>query len=764
MSLKLKLVIIFLSISCVPIFFIGRIQYSNNENLVKSLVLEKLSTVASLKQSRAEDLLLIHDLTLLERTASNIELKSNLISFNSSKSSEARRNLINTLEDIRFKTENFKELLLFDTKGIVIASTDVNKVGSDYSKDPIFLKGMQNFNSIIFSSDASGLHQHLSGPVFSDREVIGILSVDYDPIDLVKIFDEYVGLGRSGDSILAVKDASKNTILVGLLRFNESSPSSNPFVSSQNLDSTTDAFIEGTDYKGTEVLALSKYVKSLDATLLVKIDKKEALSPLESFKDPFVAVSIIVIIFIVFISIYLSNQIATPIKNITAAVEEMAQGQLDLEIPVTSKDEVGKLAISFNELARKLRELYAEFERRVSEKTSQLTENVKYLEDSKKAILNILEDFQEEKNIAEKESARTQAMLESIGDGVVVIDENGKILLINEPAKELINISNVDPIGANYFDLFVATDEKGNVIPIEERPMEKTLKSGEKFVSSILYYIRSDKSRVPVATTVAPIFLGEKAFGVIAIFRDITKERDIDRMKTEFISLASHQLRTPLSAMKWFAEMLLEGDAGKLNKEQKEFINNINDSNERMIKLVDSLLNISRIESGRIVIEPVPTDINSLIEKCLKELKPQMDSKKIHFVFSANEDLSKAVVDPKLIGEVYSNLLSNSIKYTPEGGEISVIISKKDDEIISQISDTGYGIPKKDKDKIFEKFYRGENIVAVATDGNGLGLYLVKSIIESSGGRIWFESEEHKGTTFWFALPINGKTVHNKGN
>lgn len=377
-------------------------------------------------------------------------------------------------------------------------------------------------------------------------------------------------------------------------------------------------------------------------------------------------------------------------------------------------------------------------------------------ENNAESLLMVQEELNIKNNDLQIANAKNQTILDSIGDGVIVINDKGEITFSNKQVEMLLGWNDTDLLGKLIFHAIQLKNEKGEEIPINDYPIRNAIYKRQKMVNNTLSYLKKDGSLLACATTASPIVISEVVIGGVIVFRDVSKEREVDRMKTEFISLASHQLRTPLSAMKWFSEMLIDGDVGTITDEQKEVVQNIYDSNERMIDLVNTLLNISRIESGRIIIDPKPTNLKKLVDEVVLELQPKLQAKKHSLAVSLHETMPEIVTDPKLIRHVYMNLLTNAIKYTPEGGQIIVMISKSGNEIISQISDNGFGIPKEQEDKVFTKFFRAKNIVGVETDGTGLGLYLTKAIVESSGGKIWFESEVGKGTTFWFVLPLNG--------
>jgi PAS domain S-box-containing protein len=419
-------------------------------------------------------------------------------------------------------------------------------------------------------------------------------------------------------------------------------------------------------------------------------------------------------LFAIIVGLSIAISVSRNVNKLKIGSAKLAGGDFSSQIEVSSHDELGELAVAFNKMSASLRSSY----RRLA---------------------------------LEKE--RDETLLESMNEGMVALDEQGKIVLINSVAVDMFGL---DPKATNvsFAEKVSLLSQQGKDVSPEMLP-SNTLTTGE--VVEEVYMLKNEgEHKVLVNISASPIKLEERVAGAILVIRDVTKEREVDRMKTEFISLASHQLRTPLSAIKWFSEMLLNGDAGELKPEQKDFTKNISDSTDRMVDLVNSLLNISRIESGRIIVDPKPTDLKELIGGIVNDLKAKTEERQQTLIISVHSELPKINLDSRLIGQVYLNLLTNAVKYTPKNGEISVTVSKKGNDVISQVTDNGYGIPKSQQGRVFEKFFRAENVAKFETDGTGLGLYLIKAVVESSGGKIWFESEEGKGTSFWFTLPLSG--------
>lgn len=344
--------------------------------------------------------------------------------------------------------------------------------------------------------------------------------------------------------------------------------------------------------------------------------------------------------------------------------------------------------------------------------------------------------------------------VDGVSDLVVITDGTGHILYMNDAAVKATGYSREEAIGKTPGLWGMQMDKEFYL------KFWKTIKIEKKSFWGELKNRRKDGEFYEVELRVWPI-LNENSDIVfyVGIERDITKTKALEKMKLEFISLASHQLRTPLSAVKWFSKMLIDGEAGKLTKTQKEYVDKVYESNEREIHLINSLLNVSRIDSGKIAVRNRPTNMRDLIQSVVGDVEVGLSDQKRKIDLHVDDNIPVMDIDPDLIRHAYQNIITNAVRYTKENGKVSILVDVKNGELVTKISDDGIGIPKAEQERIFEKFFRATNALKKETDGNGLGLYLAKTVIESSGGKIWFESSEGNGTTFWFTLPIKKDIV-----
>ena len=370
-------------------------------------------------------------------------------------------------------------------------------------------------------------------------------------------------------------------------------------------------------------------------------------------------------------------------------------------------------------------------------------EGIKEIKEERSALLNMLEDIDEARQKVEEEKKKTDAIITNFTEGLLSFDQNGILSLINPQAISFLKVRRKNVIGKSIEEL----EKEPSFAPLIEvlgKDMRAVFRKEVKVNEDLVFEVSS-----------IPMMEAEKDLGVLVIIHDISREKMIEKIKTEFVSLAAHQLRTPLSAIKWTLKMLLDGDLGVINEEQKEFINKTYQSNERMINLINDLLDVARIEEGNYLYKPVFTDIEPIVKFVIGSLKKESDDRNLEVEFKGSSDkLPKVKVDIEKIRLVIQNLLENAIKYTKPGGKIEVSLKRSDNNVEFLIKDSGVGISQDQQNRIFTKFFRAANVVRMETDGSGLGLFIAKNIVEAHGGNIWFESEEGKGTIFHFTLPI----------
>ena len=384
---------------------------------------------------------------------------------------------------------------------------------------------------------------------------------------------------------------------------------------------------------------------------------------------------------------------------------------------------------------------------------------IKDLEDTKLAMLNLLEDLENDRDLIEREKKRDEIIFSSIGWGLVVCDKNGVIGEVNQAFEKMTGYSREESMGKKLTHLLPMYDESNKPIDEAERPITKVVSLGVKLVSigtaSVAnYYLKKDKTKLFTSGSVTPVVVNNMLTGAVEVFSDISKELEVEKLKDDFVSMASHELRTPLAAIDGLVSMIQDGEYGEVNDSLKEPLRDITSSSERLIRLVNDLLNLSRIQAGRLKYTLSEFSLLEAINETVKLMVPVAEQKGITISASHIVD-TKVQGDLDKVKQVLSNLVGNSFKFTDKG---SITITTKDEADMVEVSvtDTGIGIPIEEQTKLFGKFQqldsgRGRPM------GTGLGLFLSREMARKMGGSVDLgRSEPGKGSTFVFSLPKFG--------
>ncbi|MEN8252497.1 MAG: ATP-binding protein [Patescibacteria group bacterium] len=598
----------------------------------------------------------------------------------------------------------------------------ITKIGHDHEEkvyftdELIFALFERNlfFNDYLFVQNERAKHQLLLRNEDIDKLLIEAQNIFTDEFDL---------------SMLEQIEDSQNNVVIPNIEF-----------LFENIDSPMES------YEHRVGLVLQESQSAVNMAKRLGENDKAKLEGFNNFANIFLGSFAIIGFFLLF---WIIASVIYLIKQIQESTEQITRGNFEHRIKTSSKDEMGQLAFSFNAMAQKLQQSHSDLEQRIKDRTKQLT----------------------------REKARHDAILENIGDGLIFTGLDKKILLTNIATQKMLGFEDFELLGRRWDDVMKVKNESGKNLSYDELPINKILTSKKNITinSDFCYYTKKDGTVFPAAVTVSKMMIEGEFQGVIITFRDITEQKRIDRAKTEFVSLASHQLKTPPTAISWITERLLSGKAGKLTKKQEEYFTDIRKSNQRMIEMVNALLNVSRIELGSFAISLAKKNACTIVNDVVKELKPICKKQKLVIQEKYPKVCKEMMIDEVVFEMIIYNIVSNSIQYTAEGGKISIeckFVKKeakiggktmKRNSFVIIISDTGCGIPEEQQDKLFAKFFRADNAQAKYTGGTGLGLYIVKSILDNSGGLIWFESVEKKGSTFYIAMSEKGMKQKKKG-
>jgi PAS domain S-box-containing protein len=425
-----------------------------------------------------------------------------------------------------------------------------------------------------------------------------------------------------------------------------------------------------------------------------------------------ITISIVAVFLSFFTSVRFTRSIILPAEKLTRSVRKISSGQLNQKIDVTTDDEIGELSREFNKMTERLR-TYEQM-------------NIQQL-------------------IAEKKKSET--IVESIADPLIVTDENGVLVLMNQAAAAIFDVRGTDWQGKILSEVvdnqsWAEMLELGGIRRIEQEHRDPLFAFTH---NDLKLYFRPRQAHI--------VDEHGNIQGVVTLLQDVTRFKDLDRMKSEFIATVSHELRTPLTSLSMGIDILSQEVVGSVNQRQKELLVAAKDDSERLRKLVKELLDLSKLESGKYEMKKELVDFRRLVADAVRPLRLPFEEKQIHLELDIPEHLPALSADPHQLTWVVTNLLSNALRYTDTGGKVQLTAKEEKQELFVTVADTGHGIPKENLETVFDKFVQVKSSTETTPGSVGLGLAIAREVVEAHGGRIWVESQIGVGSTFFFTIP-----------
>jgi PAS domain S-box-containing protein len=573
-------------------------------------------------------------------------------------------------------------------------------------------------------------------PIRSHGVRIGILGMRYDAVPILESILTVSSLGKSGEILLGMEDKEEELVLLHhryqmqehrplwLGNIDEQQAYGLPLAQAVKGQ---EGLRKAEDYTGTDVYAAYRTLPSLGWGLVAKVAVSEALQDTVRLAWILGAVGIVLALGAGLIAYLLAGRFTSPIRRLSTIMARLGPDHWSFRRTVHTGDEVEILDCVAYDMAQRLKVMYGNLEEEVTARTKELREQY----------------------------AKDRAILESIQHGVIMVDRAGSIVEMNTSASAMLGLPMSEVVG-NNIEKVMPFSCRHELRTGKGHPIERALRTGKPFradTNAHMNIVRQDATLLPVSIIVTPLLEGRRLLGAVIVFQDMTEERRADYIKSEFISLASHQLRTPLSTIRWYLEILSDEKNKTLTTIQRESLKEMQFASQRMSNLIDTLLSASRLEGGAINPKAKRVNIAALLRDITEELQSLSKDAKISCDIRIPQKACMVSIDPVLLHVIMQNLFSNAVKYSRQGDTVTIGFKQTARQIKITVADTGIGIPQGEQKRVFERLFRARNAVAIDTDGSGLGLYIAKMILEIMGGSITFKSKENEGTTFTITLP-----------
>jgi PAS domain S-box-containing protein len=747
--LLLQLVAYFSVLSIVTVLVVAVSANTRSREALRKSVIDRLAVATSLKEyqvnqwvdNQRRDVILM---TQLPDLIFNSE-----VTFTKDRESPEFKAAIDSLKkfmaNVSTVKPNIRQISILTNNGITVVSTDPQKEGKYQPLGNTTTYFTRDQSRIVvpnfYISPISGKAAMTFAAPITDKagDRIGVVAVDLDLQGVDDIIRERTGLGTSGETYLVGRLATKNILISG------AGADSQELAKDIKSDGIA-AAAQGKDgeglyknYKTIPVLGSYIWIDNLNLALLAEISQAEAFEPADRLARDILLIGLSSAGILLTAVYLIARRISQPILAIADAANQVSGGNLDSQAPVLTEDEIGILAIAFNQMTSQLKasgEQLADYSRTLEQKVEQRTSEIK-------------------------------AIIDNMVDGLVVVNGENQITQFNPALAGMIGISSKAISRAeSYKEIFKAEEITNLVTSTRENPKQvfseefalPDRRIGKAVATSIFGEVNTSEES-PLETNY---------LGTVILIRDITAEKEVDRMKTDFISTVSHELRTPLTSVLGFAKLiqkkleesifpLIQSDDKKVNRSVRQVTENIEiivSEGTRLTKLINEVLDVAKIEAGKMQWNMQPLAITEVIDRAFSATSSLFEQKGLAPVREIEANLPDVYGDKDRLIQVVINLISNAVKFT-EQGSITCRVKQDNQSIVVSVIDQGVGISESDQPKVFEKFKQVGDTLTDKPQGTGLGLPISKEIVAYHGGKIWVESEVGKGSTFSFTLPIS---------
>ncbi|MDF2460691.1 MAG: sensor signal transduction histidine kinase [Candidatus Saccharibacteria bacterium] len=700
MTIRQKSIALLLVIGLVPTLVVSILAFATISTELNKRTADQISSIA-IKQQQTLNAMLQSKQEEAIKLANGIEFQTALGNYLAKPGQPERAAVAAIMRNHMSDVTGIKSIHVTTLDDIVLASTQSSrentKLPSSGSADDIF----QGPVISIREDPADGLDRlFISTRLKINSKDTSILQVVFRIDDLQAAVQDYTGLGDTGETMVLTTDSTGKTASLLQLRFTKDDIAEPPYSLAKDGKSY--------DYRGHEVMAFSRPLGFSNWIIATKIDTKEALAPITQLRNSVITIFIISSILVAVIAVFTARFFTAPILSLARTSKRIGEGDFTAFSDVKRDDEIGELAESINAMGMNL----------------------------KSFVANI-----------ETQRNRLDLVINSTDDSIIALDYMGYVLIANQSTANLTRLAVHDLVGKRITDIFSWTRD-GEAYKINYIAPGTNTYTNLQYVDMAgeTHWVRMIVARVSSEHA-------QKEAQTIITLHDETKTRELESMKLDFVSMAAHELRTPLAAIRGYLE-LITFKMKKMPDEVNGYLAQSLKSAGELSGLINNLLDVSRIERGTLTLHMEKVDLAESVARAVEESNFSAEDKRIELSYNGPSKGHFVAGDEIALREVVNNLISNAIKYTDKGGSVVVTFSEAGGQISVAIKDTGHGIPKNAISHLFTKFYRVHGGLNSGSTGTGLGLFIAKSILEHHDGTIGVETKEGVGSTFTFTVPV----------